>query len=93
MRMYRSLPIIWSRLMQFPFSYGFYYLVNSKLFDAIAIASIVRLTRYHTHMHGSPFMVRPRPFPGARKREASGGLPGTINSPKVCLKRCDIGPE
>ena len=31
----------------------------------------------YTHLHGSPFMVRPRPFPRAHKCEASGGLLGT----------------
>ena len=36
-------------------------------------------------------MDRPRPSPRAYKREASGGLHGTINSPKVCLKKYENG--
>ena len=52
--------------------------------------------RIHSYkLHGSPCKEkgRPRPFPQARKREASGGAFGTINSPKVTLKGCEKGPE
>ena len=38
-------------------------------------------------------MCRPRPFPRAHKREASGGLSGTNYSPKVSMKGCKKGPE
>ena len=38
-------------------------------------------------MHGSPYMCRPRPFPRAHKREASGGLFGTNYSPKSVLEK------
>ena len=38
-----------------------------------------------TLRHGSLFMVRPRPFIRAHKREASGVISGTNYSPKVCL--------
>ena len=41
----------------------------------------------NTHLHGSPFMVRPRPFPRAHKREASGGLLGTKYSPQTKLEK------
>ena len=47
----------------------------------------------NTHLHGSPCRVRPHPFPRAHKREESGGVFGTINSPKVTLKGCEKGPE
>ena len=47
----------------------------------------------NTHLHGSYCMVRPRPVLRAHKREASGGVFGTINSPKVTLKGCEKGPE
>ena len=36
---------------------------------------------------------RPRLFPRAHKREASGGISGTNYSPKVSLKGCENGPE
>ena len=48
---------------------------------------------FYTHLHGSPFMVRPRPFLRAHKQEASGGVFGPINSPKVTLKGSEKGPE
>ena len=41
--MYRSIPFMWSKLMQFLLSSLFYYLSYLQLFDAIAIASIVPL--------------------------------------------------
>ena len=50
-------------------------------------------TLTYTHLHGSPCMVRPLPFPRSHKREASGGFCRTKYSPKVSLKRCEKGPE
>ena len=44
-------------------------------------------------LHGSCHMYRPCPFTRAHKQEASGEIYGTINSPKVCLKGCESGPE
>ena len=40
-----------------------------------------------TRLHGSPYMARPRPFPRAHKREASGGLLGTKYSPQSKLEK------
>ena len=48
--------------------------------------------RIYTHLNCSPYMYRPHPFPRAHTQEASGGLFGTINSPKVSLKGCEKGP-
>ena len=48
---------------------------------------------FDTHLHGSPCRVRPRPFLQAHKQEASDGVFGTINSPKVTLKGSEKGPE
>ena len=42
---------------------------------------------FHAAQQGSPFMDRPRPFTRAHKREASGGLPGTKNSPQSKVQR------
>ena len=46
-----------------------------------------------TRLHCCPYMDRLRPFSRAHKREASGGLLRTKNSPKVSLKGCEKGPE
>ena len=47
----------------------------------------------NAHLHGSPCKDRPRLFPRAHKREASGGISGTNYSPKVSLKGCEKGPD
>ena len=47
----------------------------------------------NTRLHSSPYMDRPLPYQRAHKREASGVFSGAINSPKVCLSRCEAGPE
>ena len=52
-----------------------------------------RCPRANTHLHGSPCKDRPRLFPRAHKRKASGGISGTNYSPKVSLKGCEKGPE
>ena len=60
----------------------------STLYKRGGGVKIVSDTRFsHTHLHGSPFMVRPRPFPRAHKREASGGLLRTKYSRQSKLER------
>ena len=60
---------------------------------SIIIIALLCKNSIHTHLHGSPYMDRPRPFPRAHKREASGGFSGTINSPQSNIERMREGPE